>query len=393
MRFRSRSRALLLVLAMLAGAPAVAAPFIPAEDGEVLAEVSPASDPRERELRLLGAALARDPRNAALATQVARAALQRARATGDPRDAGRAEAALAPWWNQAQPPLPILVLRASLRQYRHDFAGGLADLDAALARDPGAAQARLSRAVLHTVQGRYEAARRDCTALRGAVEPLIAASCDAGIDAMTGAAATAIAALDTALTAAPAAAPGLRAWALTLQAQAARRIGDPRAEALFTAALQAMAAEGVPDLYLLVARADALLAAGRDAEVLALLEPQPRTDALLLRRARAAQRLRLEPEYGALAAALAQRFEGSARRGEAADARELALHALWIGNDAGLALAQAQANWQVQREAIDAWLVLAAAADAGRPEAAAPVRAFIEQHRIEGFDGAAAGAP
>ena len=44
------------------------------------------------------------------------------------------EAALTPWWNLAEPPVEVLILRATLRQRRHEFDSALADLTAALQR-------------------------------------------------------------------------------------------------------------------------------------------------------------------------------------------------------------------------------------------------------------------
>jgi hypothetical protein len=52
---------------------------------------------------------------------VAQGYLELGRVSGDPRYAGYAEAALAPWWHLDQPPQEVLVLRATLRQRMHLF--------------------------------------------------------------------------------------------------------------------------------------------------------------------------------------------------------------------------------------------------------------------------------
>jgi hypothetical protein len=99
---------------------------------------------------------------------------------------------------------------------------------------------------------------------------------------------------------------------------------------------------------------------------------------LLLRRARALQRLG-DPRAAAAATRLAQRFEASRQRGDPPHAREEALHALELGADPQRALRLAQLQWQLQKEPADALLLLRAAWAAGQPEAAEPVRRFVQQ--------------
>src|SRR5262249_55564609 len=156
-------------------------------DGDVLARVTPAKDPRAREL----AALARRPGDLSAALRVARLHLEEARRTGDPRHLGRAEAALLPWGDDL--PAEGLVLRATLRQARHAFTGALADL----ARVPGDdRQAALERATVLAVVGRMAEARAACDRLGDAT---LLVGCRAPIDALTGRAREARAALEAAL--------------------------------------------------------------------------------------------------------------------------------------------------------------------------------------------------
>ena len=76
------------------------------------------------------------------------------RSEGDPRYDGYAQAALAPWWDLAEPPVPVLILRATLEQRRHDFDAALADLERVLARQPRHPQALLTKATILEVQGK-----------------------------------------------------------------------------------------------------------------------------------------------------------------------------------------------------------------------------------------------
>src|SRR6185503_6044077 len=74
------------------------APRRPASDLEVIARVP---------------ARAFDP---AAAVDLARLDIEAARAGADPRFLGRAEAALASWWDRADAPPEVLLLRATIRQ-------------------------------------------------------------------------------------------------------------------------------------------------------------------------------------------------------------------------------------------------------------------------------------
>jgi hypothetical protein len=85
--------------------PVAAAPFVPADDQVVLERLTTrASDPQARELREMRRQLAAEPRNADAAVRLAQRYFDLTAAEGDPRYIGYAQAALAPWWNQPEPP-------------------------------------------------------------------------------------------------------------------------------------------------------------------------------------------------------------------------------------------------------------------------------------------------
>ena len=113
------------------------APFTPAADDEVLERLPfKASAAEGQELRQLRRAQAEQPQNLARALALARRYFDLAGAEGDPRYVGYAEAAIRPWTNAADPPVGALVMRALVRQYRHEFDAALADLARAAERDP-----------------------------------------------------------------------------------------------------------------------------------------------------------------------------------------------------------------------------------------------------------------
>src|SRR3569833_996448 len=153
-----RYRAWLLGLLLIGiSAGAGAAPYTPADGGDVLEQLPfNASDTTAAELRGLRRALTASPRDAAFAERVARRYIQQSRLDSDPRYLGYAEAALKPWWKMPEPPVGVLVLRAVILQARHQFGAALTDLDQAVRRQCKAAFARGLIITLRLLDGRAQ---------------------------------------------------------------------------------------------------------------------------------------------------------------------------------------------------------------------------------------------
>ena len=370
---------LIFALACVIVPAAQATPYLPTGDAQVLERLPfKANDPVARELAALRAALQRDPRDADVAVALGRRYYEMVAAEGDPRYLGYAQAALAPWWELPTPPLEIQVLRAGLRQFRHDFSGAISDLDQVLTRDPAHPRARSLRAIIHIVQARYVEARSDCLALRSSANELVALGCETMVQGLTGHAAEAYTALSQMLARHPEAARDERLWVLIRLAEIAQRLGRPDAEAHFKQAL----ALDISDTFLLAAYADYLLDQGRPREVVALLRDKTRSDTLLLRLVFAEHALKL-PSAKASAATLAARFHAAQLRGDTVHQQEEARFALHIQNNPQAALALALLNWQVQLEPRDAQIVLEAALAVRAPAAAKPVLRWLSESRIE----------
>ena len=368
---------------MLAGLAAMngwAAPFVPRADDEVLERLpSKPSDPGVREMSGMRAALARDPRNLELAVRLARRYFEQAAADGDPRYVGYAQAVLKPWWDAPEPPQPVLVVRAALRQYRHDFGGALADLGRALELDPADSRAWSLQAVIHVVQADYDASRRDCARLAPLVPELIAVGCVAFVDGLTGRARDAHDALSRALARATDASPEQQMWVLTRLAEIAWRLNDaPLAEGYFKRALSL----GIADTFLLAAYADFLLDYGRAPDVVKLLQDRTRADPLLLRLTLAEQAVNAKAlrEHQAT---LADRYAAARLRGDTTHEQEESRFSLQVLKRPEEALRLAQSNWQAQREPRDARVLLEAALALQRPAAAQPVLDWMARSRIE----------
>src|SRR2546429_7035688 len=175
-----------LIALLLYSGTVGAAPYVPENDAIVLERLPEQADPSLKTLKRMRAALRVNPSNLDVAVPVAKRAIEAARATGDPRFLGQAQAALAPWWTPIDPPVPALLLRATLKQSQHDFVGAIADLDRLIATAPAGAQARLTRATVLTVTGQYDKARRDCASLTPLASPLAVAACDAAPASLSG---------------------------------------------------------------------------------------------------------------------------------------------------------------------------------------------------------------
>jgi len=360
--------------------PGVAAPTIPASDDQVL-EVLPTTpaDIRARELHTLRKALRATPSNLMLAVKLASEYIEIGRVTGDPRYAGYAQSALAPWWNEVTPPTEVLILRAQLQQRAHQFGSALRDLDQVLANNPFDTRARLQRATMRQVIGDYVGTGSDCAALTAVKNDLLATHCRASLMSVTGQLDRGYRLLASALTEADGLSPGTAAWVLTTLAELAARSSHPKqAEHYFRAALSL----APDDQYLLMAFSDFLLTLQRPQEVVVLLEPHTRVDGILLRFG-IALRDTQSSEAPEVIAQLRARFAANAARRETAHQREEARFVLEFEDDPVRALVLARENWAVQKEPADLRILMASAHRAHDANALAITREWVAQFSME----------
>jgi len=362
------------VLAALLGTPVGAEPFVPTDDAMILERLPTDPAGSAAALRRLRA----DPRGADLAAALdaARTYFAAGQHSQDPRLVGYAQAALAPWWNNLDAPVEVLVLRAAIHQNRHRFAEALRDLDAVFARDPGNSQAWATRAAIELVQGEPAQALTSC---RG--RDLATTICRAAAMARLGQAPAAQVLLELTLARSATIAPPLEFWARTELAEIARIMGD---DGKADRELRRAVAIEPRDAYALCALADLLLDLDRPAEALALVENEPAHDGKLLRATIAGRRLDA-PWWRARAALLDERFAAATRRGDALHLREEARYRLELRDEPAAALDLALLNWRNQKEVWDARILLESAIAAGRPGAAEEVLAWL---RTTGLDDA-----
>ena len=344
-------------LSVTAAPVAHAEPLNPQRDSDVI-EVLPAggSAAEDRKLRRLWAS---QPTDATTAVSLARRYLSRARELGDPRYAGQALAVLQGWPDPKTAPDDVLLLQATLQQYLHEFEVSAGHLELLVARRPEHAQAWLTLATVRRVQGRYAESNVACQGLLAAGVRLESQACLAENASLLGDNEGARRSLQQLLEP-PRLPSSTRAWLLTTLAELELRDGQPVAAE--TAFKQALEVENGG--YTLLTYADFLFEQKREEEALALLLPQPRTDAVMLRLAMVGARLNT-PNAAVDARVVREAMAQANLRPEARSthAREQAMFALWVEDKPAAALALARENVRRQREPLDL-LVLAHAARA-----------------------------
>lgn len=359
------------VTALLLTSAAQAEAIRPADDTQVLAKALPRVTSTANPAVTSG--------NVDEALGVARKAIEFGRANADPRAYGEAEAVLAPWWNEANPPQQVRLLRAVIRQANHEFSAAAADLDAVLGQAPRDAQARLSRAFLRMVTGDVEGAMSDCNALPYGGRGLIRNICFARASALSGQAAQGRLVLQQALADDRNSAPAMQKFAAAVLADLNAGLGlNADADALYAAAV----AEPSPDVSLLAAYADLLLDMDRAADALLVLADRGEQDALLLRLAIAAKRTG-DPRLAEWSRIMNERFTAATAAGNRVHLREEAMFRLKVEDNPAAALPLAVQNWSVQKEPADARLLIEAALAAHEPEVAQPVADFIARTKLD----------
>jgi len=378
MRKKRPAGAAAAALCLIAGS-ALAAPFTPASDAEVVERLPVASDPALRTVESLRRQLASRPDDAALRLDIAQRYFALAMAQGDPRYVGYATSTIGPLEHAAADNMRYWLVRGQLQQYSHDFDGALASLKRASEIDPQAVEPVAWRAAIHMVQAHYAPAAAECDRLAKIAAPLIAQGCTAYVRGTTGQLTPAYDMLARAVAAQKDTAPELTLWLQTRLAEMAARLqrwGD--AERHYRSAL----AVGVTDQFLLASFADFLLERERPLEVLQLLAGWERSDILLLRLALAG-RAAGDPRAGDWARQLRERFLAAARRGDRLHEQEAARWALELEGDPARALAYARSNYTRQKEPRDAEILLRAALAAKQADAAQPALGWLKNSAYE----------
>ena len=369
---------LFLALVLLFAATLVSAadhlePYVPAGANVVLQEVPPTTDPRVRQFDQLRADFAQHPNNGKKAVALAQAYIDYGRATGDARYLGRAMAVIGPFMAQPAPPIPVLLVHATIQQSRHFFQASRDELTLILKRDPGNVQALLTLATVAMVQGDHELANRSCVALTNSGGNFMGMTCTAALRGLDGHIAQAYALLSYVQDPGPEAPPAIKAWIQGLMADTAARMGKfDLADDHFKNALQMTPG----DNFLLADYGEFLIDRGRAEAAVELVRNDTQSDTSFLVLLTAENMLGL-PKAKSDMAEMDARFRSMDQRGDHVFMREEASYLLHVEHNPKEALDLAQQNWRVQRAPKDVRVYLEAALAANDPVAAKPALDFI----------------
>lgn len=268
---------------------------------------------------------------------------------------------IGPLWSSPKASHDLLTLQATIEQSRHEFASARKTLRLALGKPADShAQAWLTLAAIERVQGQYAEAEKACKRIEQNAAQFYARACLLETMSLQGQWESARSGY-LALLREPRL-PAQQAWLHSLQAENELRAGQDGEALKYFASSLAIDNDG----YTALAYADVLLARQQAEQALAVLQNQPESDGVLIRRATAYKQLK-DPRFNTLARTLQVRMSAMAQRKDTAGhAREQALHALHVQSDAKAALAFAQMNLQQQREPIDWRIAIQSAQQAGQ---------------------------
>lgn len=288
---------------------------------------------------------------------------------GDLRWFGSAKAALLPWWDAPTLPAQGHFLRGLVKQGFHDFKGGLADIDAAIALDGQRAEFWSWRFVIHLLVSDMAAAQQDCDQLRQRFGAGEGQACAAVLLYRSGRAADGAALLDRVVALPEFQDGSSQDWLRFHQGEALRAAGQPaRAIAVWEQHLAARPRAHSVRLALV----ELLNEQGRFADAKRLAASNNPTDALLVQSLLASQGLN-DGQTQRLAEQVEQRLNGQALRQEALIERPKMIYLIRHGRDVAAGLALAVENWRSQNEPPDAVLLAEAALKLKQPKAAEPV--------------------
>jgi hypothetical protein len=311
-------------------------------------------------LEKLGPRLSQPASPSADVTTAVKQAILLARQTADPRYLGQAQALMGSQWGSPQASHELMTLQATIEQSRHEFDNARQTLQKALKKSAASqAQAWLTLASIERVQGNYAASAIACQSITESAAQLYRTACLLETSSLQGQWEAARQGYSALLREVRQSAQ--QAWLLSLLAENELRAGQKALALQLFARSLAFDNDG----YTALSFADTLLADQQAGPALAILETQPHSDAVLIRRAYAYKILK-DSRFAALDAELAQRFVAAKQRGDnSGHAREQALHALHVLGDAKAALVLAQSNLKLQREPIDWWIAIQSAQKVG----------------------------
>jgi hypothetical protein len=359
-----RRRSLRWVLLGCVAASALhAEPYTPVSDDEVV-ERLPAGF-RRAEARQDQDRLANDPENLRESLALAASYLETARAEGDGRYFGFAQAVLSPWWDRDPIPTEVLFFRGRIRAGLWAFEPAGRDLDRLTALEPHHVGAQRLRFDIALCRGEWELAEQLLTRASAVTPGDDWVLARARLARLRGPVSSAESWVTSWLDSTPTLRLEERHAALGLLADLALQSG--RAD-LARQRFEAQRSLGRRDVSATVAYGDFLLDQGEPAAVIEMANDEAASAAVALRLVVALDLLSrddaassIRDRRQALADQARQQLESQERRGDPSGLPESVYYRLRIEKSAGEAVSQARDLWSLRRELGDARWALSAA--------------------------------
>jgi tetratricopeptide (TPR) repeat protein len=364
-----------VALAFYAALAHAQARFLPLPDQVVLPASVHALGSQSVALREAEAAWRRAPEDLDKALDYARAVFVLGLTEGDLRWYGAARAALSPWWTASALPARGHYLRGLVRQGFHDFAGGLKDINAAIALDPAQPEFWSWRFSLHLLASDMASAAADCTEIGRRFGMDEGDACRATLLYRTGRAPQALPLFEALVRKTDYQGALAQGWLRFHQGEALRVSGQPeRAAQVWEQHLKAHPrAHGIR-----LALAELYNEQRQPERARRVADVKAPTDALLVQSLLASRALG-DGDTERLAAQVEGRMQVQAERGEALIERPQMTYYIRAGRDLERGLALASQNWREQNEPADAVLLMEAALRLNRPSAGEPVLRWMAQ--------------
>lgn len=335
-------------------------PYVPASDATVLLTLGSNGAQLARTLR----DRAKDNKSLSKteAIEQVRSLLRAAKTTSDSRYVGYARALLVPWIEKGDQSVALRITHAMVLSQEHQFAAARKELAAVTSAYPRTAQAWLQYAMVTLATGDTRNAEVACREFAALQRGLLAATCVGYVQSIRGQARQGYQRIERERLRRRSADKITHAWALSVQAEIASRLGrDDLASQHYQRAL----ALTPNDSQLREQYAELLLAMGEFDNVRSLHAVDASSDRALLQRTIAAH-LSSTPHALALRSSLAARLSASRARGTPQFFAEAQV-ALFLDRAPHRALELALAAWEEEKTTPGIRLVAAAAKAAARP--------------------------
>lgn len=294
----------------------------------------------------------------------------------EPRYLGMAEAIIENWLSKYDAHPAVLLAKADILQYRHQFDDALVLLSEIPNAGVEGAAALLMRANLFQLKGDYDATRAECGRLARELS-FMSDICKLHIESFSGEIEPSQRKLE-ALIAQLELPTEIRVWAVGKLADMSNRRGKPQEALEYLQKIKPEQASGALRAQMF----DLLLLLERPNAVLQMIDIGEKSEGLQLRRLRALK-MTGENWRGPISQNLLGRISRPATDASNPHARELAYYHHYLTGDVEAAFEAATENWNLQREPIDIRLLFETAHRARKLETITDAIEWISQKKYQ----------